>query len=318
MQAALTSVEISVKGRWRTVPALDLNGKRIIARGGALKIASVEAEDWLETELEDPQSSVEALKRARGFHADILSFAQKLPATKPRYRYPMEWDSVAAIALSTFEQWWEALPQETRKNVRRAEKRGVQVGVRPLDERLIGDICVLNQDSPTRQGKAFTHYGKSIDQVRKDQQAFLDRSDYICAYHEEELLGVVKLIYRGGIASILTFLSKASAADRRPANAMMAKTVELCVERGITHLIFGKFNYGNKRNTSLREFKTRHGFEEILVPHYYVPLTPLGAMATRLKLYRGLIGILPHEIIAFLVSTRARLYALKRAGVAQL
>jgi hypothetical protein len=317
MQAVPTEVEISVKGKWQTVPALAIDEKKIIVKGKALRIAQVEAEDWLETELEDPQACVDALKRTRGFHADILSFAQKLPAIEPRYRYPMEWDSVAAVSLTTFEQWWQGLPQETRKNVRRAEKRGVAVEVRPVDDRLIEDLCELNQDSPIRQGKAFTHYGKTLEQVRKDQQAFLDRSDYICAYHADQLIGVVKLVYRGGIASILTFLSRGSASDMRPANAMMAKAVEVCVGKGISHLIFGKFNYGNKRNTSLREFKTRHGFEEVLVPRYYVPLTAKGAICTRLKLHRGLIGILPHEIIVFLVNTRAKLYALTRAGVAQ-
>ena len=112
-----------------------------------------------------------------------------------------------------------------------------------------------------RQGKTFTHYGKTIEQVKKDQAAFLDRSDYICAYHEKELIGVVKLIYRGDVASILTFLPKASHHDKRPANAIMAKAVELCVERGIGHLVFGKFNYGTKKHTPLREFKIRNGFD---------------------------------------------------------
>ena len=61
------------------------------------------------------------------------------------------------------------------------------------------------------------------------------------------LIGVVKLIYRGDVASILTFLPKTSHHDKRPANAIMAKAVELCAEKRINHLIFGKFNYGNKQ-----------------------------------------------------------------------
>ena len=311
MQATHRNIEIAIKGKWFTVPALEVGDKNIIVSGKWLKIARVEAEDWLETELDHPDTCVQILKQTPEFRADILTFAQKLPATDRKYDYPMELDSIAAIRLTTFDNWWAGLPQESRKNVRRAQKRGVVVQVRTLDDDLIRDLSELNNDSPLRQGKKFTHYGKSLDQVKKDQQAFLDRSDYICAYHDSELIGVIKLIYRGDIASILTFLPKSSHQDKRPANAILAKAVELCAQRNITHLTFGKFNYGNKRQTSLREFKIRNGFEELLVPHYYVPLNWKGAISVRLKLHRGLLGILPHSVITFLVNTRARLQAAK-------
>ena len=311
MQAIRKNIDVAIKGKWLTVPALEVNGKNIIVRGKWIKTALVEAEDWLETELDEPEKCAHILKKSPGFRADILSFAQKLPATIPKYQYPIEWDSIAAIRLNTFKEWWEGLPQETRKNVRRAQKRGVLVLVKKLDDALISDLRELNNDSPLRQGKTFTHFGKTLDQVKRDQEAFLDRSDYICAYFEDELVGVIKLIYRGDVASILTFLPKASHHDKRPANAMMAKAVELCAEKKITHLIFGKFNYGNKHHTTLREFKVRHGFDEILVPHYYLPLSLKGAVIVKLKLHRGLIGLLPHNIITFLVNVRAKLYAVK-------
>jgi hypothetical protein len=317
MQATQKNIEVAIKGKWFTVPALEINGKDIIVRGKWIRIARVEAEEWLESELDDPQGCVQVLKQQHSgeLRADILSFAQKVPAVRPKYQYPVEWESIAAVRLTTFNEWWESLPQETRKNVRRAQKRGVVVQVRNLDDDLIRDLQILNNDSPVRQGKVFTHYGKTLDQVKKDQAAFLDRCDYICAYHEKELIGVVKLIYRGDVASILTFLPKASHHEKRPANAIMAKAVELCVEKGITHLIFGKFNYGNKKHTPLREFKIRNGFEEILAPRYYVPLTVKGAVSVRLKLHRGLLGLLPHSVITLLVNTRSKLYAFKHEPV---
>jgi len=317
MEATQKSIEIAIKGRWLVVPALEINGKDFIVGGKWIRIARVEAEEWLESELEDPEGCIQVLKEQRSadLRADILSFAQKLPEIRPKYEYPVEWESIASVRLTSFQKWWEGLPQETRKNVRRAQKRGVVVQVRSLDDDLIRDLRILNNDSPVRQGKVFTHYGKTIDQVKKDQAAFLDRCDYICAYHEKELIGVVKLIYRGDVASILTFLPKASHHDKRPANAIMAKTVELCAERRIHHLIFGKFNYGNKRHTPLREFKIRNGFEEILAPRYYVPLTVKGAISVRLKLHRGLLGLLPHGVITFLVNARAKLHAFKHEPV---
>ena len=317
MQATRRNIEIAIKGKWITVPALEVNGKNIVVGGKWIRIARVEAEEWLESELEDPQRCVQVLKQQRSadLQADILSFAQKPPDIHRKYQFPVEWDSVAAVCLTSFQEWWDGLPQETRKNVRRAQKRGVVVQVRTLDDALIRDLQILNNDSPVRQGKVFTHYGKTIDQVKKDQAAFLDRCDYICAYHEKELIGVVKLIYRGEVASILTFLPKASHHDKRPANAIMAKAVELCEQKGIHYLTFGKFNYGNKHHTPLREFKIRNGFGEIRVPHYYVPLTVKGAISVRLKLHRGLLGLLPHGVITFLVNTRAKLHAFKQQPV---
>jgi hypothetical protein len=92
---------------------------------------------------------------------------------------------------------------------------------------------------------------------------------------------------------------------------LLTKGIEICEQKGITHLTYGKLNYGNKRDNPLREFKTRNGFEEILVPRFYVPLTAWGAFCTRLKLYRGLVGILPGNVIALATGARAKWYDLK-------
>jgi hypothetical protein len=303
------NIEISVKGKWFHVPALNVDGKDIILRGNWVKVALIHAEEWLETDVQDPALCVKALKHedSDGLRADIFTFSQKLPATSPKYSYFMERDSVAAIHLTTLKNWWDNLPQETRKNVRRAEKRGVVVQVRALDNGLLQDLLVLNNDSPVRQGKAFTHYGKTLEEVTRDQKDFLDRCDYICAYVGDELVGVMKLIYKGDVASILTFLPKASHHDKRPANVLMAKAVELCEKKHISYLTFGMFNYGNKQHTSLREFKIRNGFEEVLVPRYYVPLTMKGAIILKLRLHRGLIGVLPHGMITLLLRARTKL-----------
>ena len=86
----------------------------------------------------------------------------------------------------------------------------------------------------------------------------------------------MKIVYRGDVASILQMLSRASHHDKRPANALIAKAVELCEAKGISYLTYGMFNYGNKRASSLRDFKIRNGFEEILVPQILRPLDEMG------------------------------------------
>lgn len=314
------SIEISVRGKWKTVPALNVDGKFIIVRGGWTKLAVIESEEWLEHEVEDPEVCVKKIKgHPQRLHADIFTFGQKVPGSPPKYTYTKELDSVAALHLTSFNNWWEKLPQESRKNVRRSQKRGVVVKIRELDDDLIRGIIGVNNDSPVRQGMRYVHYGKTFNQVKKDQSSFLDRSSFICAYFEEELIGFMKIIYSGEVASILQMLPKASHQDKRPANALLAKAVELCEERGISYLRYGLFNYGNKHASSLRDFKSRNGFEEMLTPRFYIPLTMWGSVSLRLNLHLGLLGTLPPSVIDRAVRARAMWYkaSSRLAGVAQ-
>src|SRR6516164_3907206 len=126
-----TCVEIRGRGRWITVPAVDVNGKKVFATGKWLRTAKVRGEEMMENELENPDAYIAKLTGDANdvLKADIFTFTQKLPATRPKYSYPIEWESVAAIHLVSFKQWWEGLPQETRKNVRRSQRHGVAVRI---------------------------------------------------------------------------------------------------------------------------------------------------------------------------------------------
>ena len=308
------SLEISIKGQWTTVPALDVGGRKVVVGGRWVKVAVIHDDDWLEGEIEDPEQCLKIIRECHsdGLAADLFTFAQKLPSIHPKYSYPMEWDSVAAIQLTSFTDWWEkSLPQESRKNARRAVKRGVVVEVRALDDALIGGIVELNNDSPIRQGVPFAYYGKPFDQVSKDYSSFVDRSDFICAYFGEELVGLIKIVYSGKVGAIMQLLTKSSHYDKRPANALLVKAVERCLERGVSYLMYGQYRYGNKRKSSLIEFKDRNGFKEILIPRYYVPLTIKGRVCLRMNLHRDLVGILPEGAIRVVANLRTKWYDLK-------
>ncbi len=300
MSATENTTEIRLKGRWVTVPSFDVEGKKLYANGKWLRIARVRGEEMLENELSNPELYIEKLKETRGHRvkADIFTFPQKLPATQPKYRYPMEWDSVAAIHLTTFKEWWEGLPQETRKNVRRSAKRGVVVKVREFDDELIQGIRGVNDDSPVRQGMQNAYYGKSFNETKKLYGEYVGRCDFVCAYLGDELIGFLHLVYRGEVASILNLTTKPSHFDKRPANSLVATAIRVCEDKGISYMTYGLYNYGNKRDSPLREFKIRCGFEEFLVPRFFVPLTLRGTLSVKAKLHRGLIGLLPTSVIA--------------------
>ena len=92
-----TCVEIRVRGRWITVPAVDVNGKKVFATGKWLRTAKVRGEEMMENELENPDAYIAKLTGDANdvLKADIFTFTQKLPATRPKYSYPIEWESVA-------------------------------------------------------------------------------------------------------------------------------------------------------------------------------------------------------------------------------
>jgi hypothetical protein len=303
--------EISVRGQWVPVPTLYAQGQRIVVTGTWLKVASIHDEDWLEREFTDPEVCLATLRSLPPqIRPDLFTFAQKVPATVPRYNLPVEWDSIAVASFDSFEHWWNQLPRETRKNVRRAQKRGVVIGIQPFNDDLVRDITSIQNECPIRQGRPYQHYGKTFDQVQRDHGSFLDRCDFITARFQNEMIGFLKLVYLGDIASILQLNSMVAHYDKRPANALLAKAVELCAARGISHLIYGKFNYGNKDESGLQEFKSRNAFRGLPMPRYYVPLTTWGNVCVKARLYRDLHQILPGPVIKTIVALRAKWYEL--------
>ena len=172
-------IEISVRGRWVDAPARWVNGQAIVITGKRIKIATLHDEDWLEEELHDPGICVRELKECtEPPRADILCFSQKVPETAPRFEFPMEMRSIAVAEVGIFKDWWEKLPQETRKNVRRSQKRGVEIRVKGFDADVIRGIANVQNEMPVRQGRPYIHYGKSFEQVQRDHGAFVDRSDF--------------------------------------------------------------------------------------------------------------------------------------------
>jgi hypothetical protein len=307
------NVQIRVKGRWIPVVAAEVNGSKLIVKGKWLKTAVVRGEDMMVSELANPELYIEKMSYYgnRVLKADVFTFTQKLPATQPKYAYPADWESIAAIHLLSYDEWWQNLPQETRKNVRRSQKRGVHVTIAEFSDDLIQGIRKVNDESPLRQGTVNAYYGLSFDETKDRYGEFVGRCDFICAYFGDELIGFLHLVYRGEVASILNLTTKPSHFDKRPSNALVAKAVEVCDAKNIAYLTYGLYNYGNKRDSPLRDFKIRNGFREILVPRYYVPLTRWGRFCVKTKLHRGLVGILPHWVIATGLRARSVWYAFK-------
>ncbi len=306
------TIEVSVRGRWVKVPAVDIDGQTFVIRGRRIRIASLHDEDWVVATVTNPAECVRVLKEGKtGVKADILSFSQKEQDIAPRFNYPMEMRSLAVANVSSVNGWWQRVSHGTRCNIKQSKQRGVEVRLREFDDDLIRSIMSVQNESSIRQGRRFYHFGKSFDEVKRDHGSYLDSCDFICAYRGDEFLGFLKLVYRGDVASIMQINSRLEYQSLRPTNALLAKAVEICVSKGVRYLVYGEFNHWNKRANSLRDFKRRNGFEEMLVPTYYVPLTLWGWFCVKTRLYRGPLGILPSGVITVVLELRRRWYSLR-------
>ena len=301
----VSSVEIRIRGKGVIVPATNVDNTTVIVVGKLLKMASVQDEIFLEPHpVTDPEYFIQKL-RAQRLPAHVFTFAQRLPEIRAKYQYPIDCDNVAAIDTRDYENWWRGLPQETRKNVRRAAKRGVVVKTVVVDDDFVRGVVDIYNESPLRQGKPFYHFGKDFETIKRELSTFPDTSQFIGAYRGKELIGFVKMIQMGPIANIMHIVSKQAHSDARPTTALIAETVAFCFKNGISYLIYGNYTYGRKTDSSLALFKRRHGFEQIEFPRYYIPLTMTGRLIVALKLHRGVIGILPRRLTAALLSVRA-------------
>ena len=298
-------LELSVRGKWLKVPATTVGSHRIIVTGKWLKVASIYDEDWEVERVANPDSIIASLKQEAA-KADLFTFSQKLPDSEPLFQYPFIWDNVAAVPITSYAQWWEKLPQATRRNVRIAEKKGVVVRVVPFDDSLVRGIKAIYDESPIRQGKRFWHHGKDLETVRRDNSSYQERSDFLGAFLGAELIGFLKIVYVGKVGSVMQIISLNKHFDKKPANALIAKAVETCAQKGMSHFVYCQYVYGNNTSSPLTEFKRRNGFEQILLPRYYIPLTVKGRLALKVKAHLGIRRLIPKRVEGVLRNLRAR------------
>lgn len=310
------TTEISIRGKFHQVPAVTIDALTIAIIGKTVRAGAIKGETWLDPSLvERPERIIAELMQMKA-PVDIFTFQQRLPETRPKYGYPYEWDNVAAIPLVSYADWWEnRASQVTRKNVRRSAKRGVEVKRIDFDDRLIESIVRINNDSPFRTGRKFWHFGKDFAAVKKDYSAYLDRSEFLGAFHAGEMIGFLRLVYQGEVASIMQLLSMKTHYDKRPSNALLAQAVELCIEKGKKFLVYGKYIYDDYTDNPLTEFKRRNGFEKLLIPVYYVPLNLRGRVALKLNMHAGMQRLIPKRLKDLVRAVRARIIARRKTFV---
>jgi hypothetical protein len=281
----------------------------ITITGRLLRIASVK-HDWNE-DIEAPEAIIKLLQSGN-CRADIFTFIQRFPESKPKYNYCVEWDNVAAIPIKNYDHWLNnQINQESRNKIKKAEKKGVHVKVVNFDDDLMAGIHKIYNETPIRQGKPFSHYGKDVQTLKDIHATFLESSCFIGAYYKDELIGFIKLVHAGRFMRTMHILAMIKHRDKAPMNLLLAKSIEICCQKNIPYLVYAKFTYGKVGSDTLMYFKRDNGFESIIIPRYYIPLTNWGTVALKLKLHHGIVQVIPGKMIRELRDLRAKFYTKK-------
>jgi hypothetical protein len=302
--------EVRVRGKATQARSIEIGDRTVIVRGKWLKMASIYEEKTVEGEIvSDPELFIREIRGSK-LGVDVFTFPQRFTQPERKYSYPYEWDNVAVLPITTYDEWLAKKAQtDVRQNVKKSAKRGVVARVVPFDDQLVRGIMEIYNESPIRQGRPFWHYGKDFETVKKETSHCVERSVFVGAYFQDELIGFIKLLFTGPAADLVLIVSKQSHFDKKPTNALIAKAVEVCAERKTPYLMYAKFVYGNKASSSLVDFKRRNGFEAMKFPRYFVPLTLKGKLAVKTKAYRDFKEVLPERLVNAALSARSKFYA---------
>jgi hypothetical protein len=288
----------------REVISMRINDTEMIIEGKLIKTARIRDED--QEDVENPESFVEEMRSAK-VKADFFTFYQRIPETKPKYDYYTEWEGHAVIPIKSYDHWFERqINKNARNAIRRAKKEGVTVKIVDFNEYFIREIKSIYDEAPIRQGKPFPHYRKGFDLIKRENSTFLDRSEYLGAYFNDELIGFIRLIYDEKFTDIMQFISKIKHRNKRPNNALLAKAVEVCHKQKIPYLAYGHWSSG-----TLDDFKRHNGFEKFSLPRYYIPLTIKGKFVLKFKLHHRISEILPLKLKNQIKELREKWYLRK-------
>lgn len=296
-----------IRGRQTTIECVKVGGQTYTLKKGLATIMSLE-DEWFE-DVADPEAVVESLKSSTGFKPDVFTFWQRVPDVEPKYPFPIEWEEIAVLPVTSYDHWWNnQIKSRVRNQIRKARKEGLAVRDAAYDDEFVRGMTEIFNETPVRQGRKFWHYGKDFQTVKREFSRYLHREDMAGAYYKDEMIGFIMLSDAGRFGLMGQIISAISHRDKFTNYALMAKAVELCERKKLPYLAYLYWSDG-----SLSEFKRRCGFECVRVPRYFVPLTAKGKMILRFGLHRGWREIIPKQLKDPLKKLRSNWYAMGRS-----
>lgn len=299
--------ESVVNGVTTNIQCLEIAGQVYTLSEGPVRVVGLE-DDWYE-DVQDPEAVIDALRGPTGPGADLFTFWQRPPDVEPAYEYYREFDELAVLPLSSYEEWWsKTIKSRVRTTIRKTEKQGVKVREVEYDDDFIRGMEGIFNEEEVRQGRPFWHYGKDFDTIKQQFSRFIHRERMLGAYLEGEMIGFVMLGDAGRFSLLGQILSSIHHRDKSPNIALIAKSVEIASDQGHEQLVYWYWS-----DDSLSEFKRRCGFQKLAAPRYFVPLTRKGSLALKLGAHRGLRNMIPPGIKLKLKALRNRWYSARNS-----
>ena len=287
-----------IKGRPARIECIRIADQTYSIVRGPLTIVRLE-DEWYE-DVNDPAAVIELLRDNPDVRPDIFTFWQRLPDLAPKYPFHLEWDQIAVLPIRSYGDWFNhQIKSRVRTSIRKAEKEGVVVRETTYDDAFIHGMTALFNESSIRQGTRFWHYGKDFATIKQQFSRFLHREYMIGAYYQDEMIGFIMLGNTGRFGLTGQIISSIKHRDKATNIALIAKAVEVCEQRRLSHLVYLFWTDG-----SLTEFKRRCGFEKMDVPRYYVPLSLKGKLALSCGVHRGWRTLIPKPMKVSLKSLR--------------
>lgn len=262
-----------------------------VRKKGFIKIAKYSEQHEY---VQDVFPSEEYVNKLANRKIDVFTFIERRwcsPIANPAKNWRIADDNIALLQINNFDQWWQNIGKKTRNMIRKAEKSGVTVQVVETSERLAEGIWKIYNETPFRQGRAFTHYGQSIDSV-KTMVSYSSKDTFITAVFNNEIIGFIQLVYGDKIAIISQILSLQQHWDKAVNNILVSKAIEVCADKKGQWVMYGRM--GN--HPSLDKFKENNCFIKFALTRYYIPLSLKGKIAMTLGLHRNLKDVLPEPI----------------------
>lgn len=290
---------------------LIVNNLPINIEGAIFKTASVD-EEWLH-DITNPSIIINELYKSSQ-RPDIFIFRQIIPHFKPRFRYYYEWENDAAIPIKDFYYWFNhQIHPNTRNKIRRAKKKKVTIKHCEFTDEFLYQILNIYHESKYRQGKIYKNYKISFERLKAAHLTFFDKATFIGAYYRDELIGFAKYVNMGTYMRTMGILTKKFYQDKAPMNLLIAEGVRLCDAHNIPFFVYGRYDYGKVGIKSLQDFKKYNGFEGILFPRYFIPLSEKGKLMIRLRIHNGWTGPIPKPLLRLYLKKRGEYYGRKES-----
>jgi hypothetical protein len=227
----------------------------------------------------------DSIDEARSLGADVLVFCDR-PWLGESVQFPLtDRIEIALLSFNNFDEWFAGLKKDTRNEIRKGSKKGVETKViEKLSVSEAQEIVNLFRESPFREGRYFEGYHHWT--LNRVMESFKTNEEFvsIASVYEGKIVGVARTKLKGPVGVVNNLLSSLDV--RRKvigiSNLLLATQIKMLSDRGVSHLAYGKMGVLG----GLDHFRISNGFRSVPVNYNYILLTGKAKLFARFKIYQ--------------------------------